>query len=272
MEAVGKQRRRDEELAGRVKDRGVVEPGAVRVVVDDVQVLEVADLGDRRGERLRELGGRRAQRGRGCGDRGADAEDREAAHAQVLELEALTAAEEEARGAADAEGLRQAAVHRNADRHGRFGDIDVDAPGRQACEAHRPRDGEDVGGADDDGAVVSDVVLLIEAGGELLDARAGAEVHADRGLLACFVDEAVAVVVDAVPVGRQRGERVLRQVDRLVDRLAGVVQPHGDRAADGEPVEPDQGGRAVGDDRVQAATARCRGLQLHETETGVRDQ
>ena len=80
------------------------------VELRDVEVLAV--------ERRREVGGRRAQQRGGRGNRGFVSEDREAADAQILEVEALAAAEREPDGAADAEDLLVRAVerHLNAER------------------------------------------------------------------------------------------------------------------------------------------------------------
>ena len=100
------------ELGRRIGDRRRVEPDVVDVVEEDVDVtarVQVVPLDVLAGKRRLQVDGRSAQStGR---RRGRDrlAEDREAVHAEALELETETAAERELRSTLQRERLRQAA-------------------------------------------------------------------------------------------------------------------------------------------------------------------
>ena len=179
----------------------------------------------------------------------------------------------EPRRAAEAKDFPQAArIVRDRDFDRGLRHVHVDAPGRRARERDGAGYGEDAGRADGERRSRINFTGRIEAGRELLYLGRGAEFDAYPGLFAGLINKAVAIVILAVLAHRDGGQRIVRQDDGLVYRLAGAVQAHRDRAADGQPVQTDQAGFAVGVDGVTRGGAGCGRGPLHQPDRGVGDQ
>ena len=207
-------RRVDVEVAEEDVDR----PGQ-RVHVDALAVERLRQVGDRGAQ----LGGRRRQRDDLL------VEQLEAGDAPVDELEALAAAEREARVALEREDLGQVAAERHRDLDRGVEHLGVDDAVRLDREADRAAQREDPGHADRQ--LVRGrrrQALRGEAGLELLHVAVRGERHHDR------------------LGGRAAGGR---QRDRVDDRLARAVDQDADRAADRQALEPDQRGGAGREDR-----------------------
>ncbi len=247
-------RRRDQELRRLVRDRGVVQPHPVDVVVNHIQVIEPANLHHRPRDRSRQVRRRRQERTGRRRDRGARAKDRVAAHQEALQLEALGAAKEEPGRTSQRKRLRQITrTVRDVDRDRRLRQIHVDPARRRPREAHRARQREDVRRTDHDLGVARDLPRLVKARRKLLQLGRVVELDPNGGRLARFVHQPVAIVIHPVRGRPHAGRRILRQVDQPIQRHPRVVDPDRDRPLHGQTIQPDQTGLPI---RVNRVTRR----------------
>ena len=259
-----------------IGDRALVQADAVDVIEDHIDVaarIEHRDVEHRAAERIRENRSRGPQRRCRRRNGGTNAEDRVTGDAQVLQLEALAAAERETRRAAQAEDL--AAIIGVVDGHRGIRNIDIDLSGGCARETRRSGERDHIGGAQREQRVVLDIAVFVEADFEDFGLGAGREPHPDGAddAFARLIDAAVAVIVLAVC---QRIWRVRQsgQIDHFVQRQPGAVDAHRHRALHRQPFDADQcdpAERVHGESVVGRGVGRG-GAELDHAHRGASDQ